>query len=106
MAEMIRFHLSRDERDDKRQKLISRIGYDPTIPEATFEEIQAYIAQFWNIERIEFTGIRVVFCVMPLMTMTRRKLNDAESYLMKTYGNDPHKLATFFSEYQLVFIAN
>ena len=99
-------HLSREDRDHKRREIIARIGYDPTISEAAADEIREHIAKHWNISGEDFTGLRLTFFVMPLMTATWKEIHEAEAALMQTFGNAPHNIATQFETYKLQFIAN
>ena len=105
-SDNVKYDLTREERDQLREKCLARLGYDPTISEDIADSLRARISTLWLIEREQFTGHRLSFVVMPLMSSRQRQLWDMESELMKEYGNAPHKLGTRFTQYALEFFAN
>lgn len=96
--------LTLDERTERRAALIQKWGTDYWITEKTADELREYISQFWIIQREEFNGASIHFYITLRIDKTNRQRYDAETYMLKNYGNGPAEmLATDFTNYRLSF---
>lgn len=95
-----------EQRETTRQNLLKRYGMDPTISEATADQIRTEIEPTWIIQREEFNGFTLTFSIMSRTGVSLRMIRDAETALIQRYGNPPYSYATDFSQYRLSFHAN